>query len=191
MKTKTQIMKYLNLLIISSFFLTSCEWGEKKVVYGKPDTSDFYAIPTVKIGGDVDAKIPYLHSPITDNQLPDEYQNKTQVFAEGTISQSWNKAGFKNANHFKRFLQKFQIMVRDRKKEEIVRLIKFPLPNLKDKKEFMNNYDLIFNHTYERAIIDQNPKEIFRDKNGAMVGADGQVWFKPKGDSYVIVNINF
>lgn len=142
-------------------------------------------------GDDYEGSIPYLDSKVIDNQLPDEYQSKPQPTRDGIVIMSWDEAGFKNARHFITFIKEFQFLVKDRNKEKIADYIKFPLRNIKTRKEFIENFDAIFHQSFTEEVLYQNPNEIYRDKNGAMIGKDGQLWFKPFGKTYKIVSINY
>jgi len=178
------------IILYAACILVACNTRTERFDYTNPDSSDHnYRASTKK--PDYSWAPPTPKPPIIDNELPNEYQHKKQLFLDSTVSPAWDEAGFKNANKFINFFKQFQLLVRDDRKEDIARLIKFPLRNLKNKKEFLEHYDEIFNPEFKREIKEQAPLEIYRDKNGAMIGNDGQLWFKPKGDGFVIVVMNF
>ncbi len=59
------------------------------------------------------------------------------------------------------------------------------------KKEFLANYFKIFTPEYKRELLEQNPFELFRNKNGCMAGNDGQLWFRPNGKIFIIFELNY
>ncbi|MFN4082903.1 MAG: hypothetical protein ACK4K9_04670 [Bacteroidia bacterium] len=178
------------ILIILTTTFQSCEEDKVKVIFTGEDTTQTVMSESYS-GDNYGGSIPYLDSKVIDYSLPDEYQKKPQVTREGIVIMSWDDAGFKDAKRFIKFVEQFQFLVKDRNKEKIATYIDFPLKNIKTRKEFIDNFDAIFHESFTNEVLYQNPQEIYRDKNGAMIGKDGQIWFKPKGGSYRIVSINF
>lgn len=188
-------MKRISLVIILAALFavsginTSCNDHNEKFLY--QDTSK-YIIEIAKTKPyDYDAKIPGLDAKVYDTELPNMYQHKSQLFRDSTMCMSWDEAGFTNANRFINFFKNFQFLVKQNNKKEIAKLMQFPTRNFRTKEEFIENYDNVFFGTYRQEIVDQNPDEIFRNKFGAMIGNDGQLWFKPQGRSYLIVAMHF
>jgi hypothetical protein len=132
-------------------------------------------------GPTYDPKTPRLNSVVEDNQLPNEYQEKSQKLSDGTICMSWSKAGFPNGNEVIRFYQNLQLNVRYNEKEQIAKYIKFPMRDSTTKKEFLERYNDIFNPEFKRELLEQNPFQLYRDSSGCMAGNDGQLWFRNKG----------
>ncbi len=133
--------------------------------------------------------IPGMDAKITDYTWPDPYQHIPQMLRDSTWATSWDQAGFPNAKNFIEFIKDFQFDLREKKKEKIADMIIFPLSNYKTKKEFIVLFDSIFGPDFTYEVFYQNPKEIFRNQNGAMLGNDGQIWFKQVGGSYKIISI--
>lgn len=136
-------------------------------------------------------KTELLNAQVDMKELPNEFQRKKQVFSDSTLSISWSDAGFSNGNNMIRFYQQFYFLVKERNKEAISKLIKFPLSNIATKKEFIENFDAIFDETFCEELVNQNPNELFRNKEGCMAGKDGQIWFKPNGATFKITAINY
>jgi len=184
-------MKYLFIILIL-IVLISCNNDKVSVKFNNSDTAEM--ITDVMPEFDSTTITPatnYLDYKVEDYTLPDEYQHKAQLCADSTLIMSWDEAGFKNAIKFIGFIEQFQLLVKDRDKQKIAACIKFPLRQIQTQKEFLDNFDAIFNDAFSFEVIDQNTKEIFRDKRGAMIGKDGQLWFKPMNGTYKIVSINF
>ncbi len=186
MKTSNNLILSIAIIIIT---LTSCD-DNKVILYNNADTTD-YTINTGRKPSDYNAKIPGLNAQVIDYTLPNEYQHKSQLFPDTTLVMSWDAAGFKNANAFLKYFKQIQLLVRADKKDELAKHINFPLKNLASKKEFLDNYDKIFDEAFKYEVLNQDPNFMFRNSLGALAGHDGQMWFKPKGSSYTIVNISF
>jgi hypothetical protein len=134
--------------------------------------------------------IPGLNAEVIDYTLANPYQSKRQLFRDSTICMSWDQAGFPNAKRFITFFEHFQWDVMDRNKERIAGLISFPIPGYPSRADFIRDFDLIFGPEFVEQILHQNPMEIYRNKAGAMIGNDGQLWFQIRGGQYKIVRIN-
>jgi hypothetical protein len=186
-------MKKKGKFILSMLTLGSSLYGcddNKVILYHDNDTTNY----TINIGNrpnDYNAKIPGLNAQVVDYTLPNEYQHKSQSFPDATLVMSWDAAGFKNANAFLKYFKQIQLLIRDGNKEEIVEHISFPLKNLASKKEFLENYDKIFDEAFRYEVLNQDPSFMFRNNFGALAGHDGQIWFKPKGGSFKIIAMNF
>jgi hypothetical protein len=137
-----------------------------------------------------DGTIPGMDAKVIDYTLPNEYQHKKQLFRDSTIATSWDDAGFPNAKAFIIFFKTFQWDVQDRNKEKIANMIDFPLRDYPNKKAFIHNFDSIFEADFVGEILNQDPTEIYRDSKGAMLGDDGQIWFKMKKGKYRIIEVN-
>lgn len=183
-------MRILLITILFTGLFAACQDNQVHVTFPEADTTPVEK-PVVSSSDNYEGKIPGLDAEVIDYTLPNEYQNKPQVLAEGLTVMSWNNAGFKNANDFIKFIEKFQFAVIDRNKEKIASYFRFPTYNIKTKTEFLKNFDLIFTPEFTKEVIHQDPNNLYRDKRGAMLGKDGQLWFKPFGNTYKIVNINF
>ena len=82
----------------------------------------------------------------------------------------------------------FRNMVKLNDKDQIANYIKFPLGIIKDEADFIKNYDKVFTKSVRNAIQGQKIRELFRDKQGVMIG-DDQLWFKQINGEYKIVKI--
>jgi len=183
-------MKKLIPFLILTFAILghSCKQNEQPA-YGKRDTVEWK--PNIKVLT-FDPKIPHLDYTAENNELPNAYQNKQQLFIDSTICVSWSNAGFKNGNNAIKFYQNLQLNIKYDEKEQIARQIKFPLRDFTTKKEFLASYYKIFTPEYKRELLEQNPLELFRNKDGCMAGNDGQLWFKPNGKgSFIIFELNY
>lgn len=134
--------------------------------------------------------IPGLNAEVIDYTLANPYQSKRQLFRDSTICMSWDQSGFPNAKRFIKFFEHFQWDVMDRNKERIAEVIAFPIPGYPTRADFIRDFDLIFGPEFVEQILHQNPMEIYRNKAGAMIGNDGQLWFQIRAGQYKIVRVN-
>jgi hypothetical protein len=147
-------------------------------------------VPPSKSMDNYEGTIPGLDAKVIDYTMPNPYQHVKQLFRDSTVAPSWDDAGFPNAKAFIIFFKNFQWEVADRNKEKIASYIDFPIRISKDKKSFLKDFDSIFSPEFVLEISDQDPSEIYRDQKGAMIGHDGQIWFKMKKGKYRIIEIN-
>lgn len=181
-------MKFLFPILLLFVITANYSCSDEGITYAGLDTVQW--TPTIKVLK-YDPKIPALDYHPESTELPNEYQNKSQLFIDSTVSISWSAAGFKNGNSAIRFYQNLQLHIKFNEKEAIANLIKFPLRDKITKNDFLKNYDSIFHKEYKRELLEQSPFELFRNKNGCMAGNDGQLWFKPEGNSYRIFELNY
>jgi hypothetical protein len=177
-------------LIIGLFVVLaiSCDDPVPHVLFDEGDT-----LPIVSSKPKADnygGTIPGLDAKVIDYTLPNPYQHTTQLFRDSTVASSWDDAGFPNAKDFIIFFKTFQWDVMDRNKEKISGMIDFPLRDYPNKTAFLKNFDSIFAPDFVEEVLDQDPMEMYRDAKGAMVGEDGQIWFKMKKGRYRIIEIN-
>lgn len=178
---------FILLLVIGAIFLNpSCK--NDVGLLGVVDTVQWK--PSIKTMH-YDPKTPNLNYIPEDLELPNEYQHKTQIFIDSTVCMSWSNAGFVSGNKAIRFYKSLQLNIKYDEKEAIAKLIQFPLRDSTTKKEFLANYFKIFTPEYKRELLEQKPFELYRNKNGCMAGNDGQLWFKPKGKSFIIFELNY
>ena len=176
-------------LSIALIAFASCD---EPVPYMKIDHAGSATVAATKdyVSDNYDGEVPVLDAKVIDYTLPNPYQHKSQLLVDSTVATSWDKAGFPDAKRFINFFKDFQFEVRDRKQQSIADLIKFPLTNYKTRKAFLNNFDSIFMPDFVNEVLHQDPNEIYRDEKGAMIGNDGQIWFKVIDGRYRIVTIN-
>ncbi|MES2654708.1 MAG: hypothetical protein V4620_03915 [Bacteroidota bacterium] len=177
----------LILILVGALFSNSCS-NNGPTVSGLIDTSKW--VLNAK-GPTYDPKTPRLNAQVESNEQPNEYQEKKQTLSDGTVCMSWSNAGFKSGNEAIRFYQNLQLNIRYNEKDLIAKLIKFPLRDSTTKQEFLDRYNDIFDPEFRRELLEQNPFQLYRDSNGCMAGNDGQLWFKPKGQSFEIFELNW
>ena len=116
----------------------------------------------------------------------------TNCFIYDDNYSSWNSAGFTDPIGFIKFIQQMQVWIAENNKEAIASSINYPLdnPKIKNKTEFLKNYDIYINNNVKKALREQDLQNIFRNYQGAMIG-NGQVWFRETKLGYKIVAINY
>jgi hypothetical protein len=176
------------LLAMGIIALFSCNEDVPHIVI--PPTEDTVEVVKARVINDYDGEIPGLDAKVIDYTLPNPYQHKPQMLFDSSMATSWDEAGFPDAKKFIIYFKNFQLEVLDRNKNAIANKIDFPLRNFKTKQDFLKSFDSIFMPDFVEAVLDQDPMQIYRDKNGAMIGSDGQIWFKMKKTGYRIVAIN-
>jgi hypothetical protein len=169
-------------------FVIACEEPIPHVLIDDLDSTVVES--TTKSVDNYEGTIPGLDAKVIDYTLPNPYQHKKQLLRDSTIALSWDDAGFPNAKDFIIFFKNFQWEVGDRDKEKIASYIDFPIRTVKNKSEFLKDFDAIFSPEFVLEIADQDPSEIYRDEKGAMIGNDGQIWFKMIKGRYRIIDLN-
>lgn len=175
------------IALAGSIFICACEDRVPHILYDEPDS---VIVTSTKKGDNYGGSIPGLDAEVADYTLENEFQHKRQLLRDSTWATSWDEAGFPSAKKFIIFFKTFQWDVMDRNKLKIAGMIKFPLRDYPRKGDFMKRFDSIFGRDFVQEVLDQDPKEIYRNKNGAMIGDDGQIWFKQINGRYKIVEIN-
>lgn len=126
------------------------------------------------------------------SEIDDEAQIKAQdtLFEDGSRPSTWSNAGFDDPEDFKRFLVVFKEWVRSDKVDSIAGRIEFPIKGYKTAEQFKKDYEKIFDKQMKDVVEKQRLDRIFRNYQGAMIGA-GAIWFSvidKKG--YRIIAIN-
>ncbi len=178
----------LPALFLSLLITTSCEDNTPHVIYNEEDTT--VVANENSTADNYIGTIPGMDAEVIDYTTPNPYQHKSQLFRDSTQSMSWDEAGFPDGKSFILFFKQFQFEVIDRKKDVIADYIQFPVRGFKNRNAFINSFDSVFGKEFVEEIIHQDPMEIYRNKNGAMIGEDGQLWFKMIGGTYKIFEIN-
>ena len=112
------------------------------------------------------------------------------LFIDGSKPTSWEIAGINDAKRFKVFLKQLQMLVLKDDKDQLAKIIRYPLGRLiKNEKIFIHNYDQIFTKEVKLSIVKLNFSQIFRNKNGVSTEG-GLVWFSQVGNEYKIIAIN-
>jgi hypothetical protein len=106
--------------------------------------------------------------------------------------------GAKTAASARAFLAQLQAAVQSNNKEQITEMISYPLlvlnsgkrTHIRQKREFLTNFGLIFTDPVRNAILHQTAECLFGNSTGAMVG-NGEVWFHEQApDQWKIITIN-
>ncbi|MCG9881158.1 MAG: hypothetical protein MH472_11220 [Bacteroidia bacterium] len=181
--------QFIGFVLTSIVLFSACDEPIPHVLIDDTD-STLAVLPPTKSVDDYDGTIPGLDAKVIDYTLPNPYQHVPQLFRDSTVAPSWDDAGFPNAKAFIIFFKNFQWEVGDRNKNKIASYIDFPIRIAKDKNAFLKDFDSIFSPEFVQEVSDQNPMEIYRDKKGAMIGNDGQIWFKMIKGRYRIIEIN-
>ena len=78
------------------------------------------------------------------------------------------------------FLASLQQAVGDDDQEAVSEMIQYPLRTthmtIKTPKQFLRNYDAIFNDAVKAAVADQTADSLFYRDQGVMIG-NGEIWF--------------
>ena len=180
--------KFIVGLATLVIWLTACEEPMPHVLIDDLDSATVEV--SNKTTDNYEGTIPGLDAKVIDYTLPNPYQHKKQLLRDSTIASSWDDAGFPNAKDFIIFFKNFQWEVGDRDQEKIASYIDFPIRISKNKSDFLKDFDAIFSAEFALEIADQDPSEIYRDEKGAMIGEDGQIWFKMIKGRYRIIEIN-
>ena len=61
---------------------------------------------------------------------------------------------------------------------------------MKEKKDFLANYDLYFNNKVKTGLKEQKLRQIYRNDEGAMIGK-GNLWFSQTKNGFRIIAINY
>jgi hypothetical protein len=111
---------------------------------------------------------------------------------------SYSIAGVDDPSKVEEFLKVLQGLVSRDKKEDVMKLIHFPITVkisgkkqvLKSKEALLKNYAQAFNSNVKDAILKQKTSDLFVNWQGIMIG-NGQIWFRPMPDGQLkIVAIN-
>ena len=119
-----------------------------------------------------------------------EEMKDDSVFIDGSIPTSWEVAGITDVKNFKLFLKRVQLLVLNDEKEQLAKLIKYPLGrSIKSEQDFIKNYNRIFTKDAKLSIAKINFSQIFRNSKGAM-SEEGRVWFREEANEFKIIAVN-
>lgn len=108
---------------------------------------------------------------------------------------------FNGINYFKavKFVKKLQAAIKMDDKNAVANMVSYPMKInklnnkkvlvhffIRGKQEFLQQYENILTPKNKKYILDNDPKDIFCNYQGAMVGA-GTVWFED--DSINVINV--
>ena len=164
-------MKNNIFLFIIFVLIISCNQNEKTSTEKKDSGS---AIDSNLIG-----------LPITNPDLEDD-----SIFDDGSKPTAWEVAGITRVYALKIFIKDLQYMVANDNKEEISKLIRYPLNStIKTKSDFLADYNKIITPKIKAALAKANLKQLFRNYKGVMIG-NGEVWIAQEGKDFKIIAIN-
>ncbi len=181
--------KFFTSLFVSSVIIVSvigCNNASDKTAEQKMDTPvDIIDTSSVVIKSvPVDPKDPYS---LNTDELQDD-----SIFSDGSKTASWKVAGIDSPIAFKHFIKRLQHWVINNQKDSVASVIGYPMhnPPVKNKKDFLINYDLYFNNKVKSALKEQKLRQIFRNNSGAMIGK-GNLWFSQTPNGFRIIGINY
>lgn len=123
--------------------------------------------------------------PVTNPDLEDD-----SIFDDGSKPTAWDVAGITRVFALKIFIKDLQYMVANDNREEISKLIRYPLNStIKTKPDFLANYNKIITPKIKDALAKANLKQLFRNYKGVMIGS-GEVWIAQEGKDFKIIAIN-
>jgi hypothetical protein len=136
---------------------------------------------------------------------------QTQAFADSMVISPPSRgssgcnlatAGFKTKNQFLAYFQQLQVAVKANDKNKLSGLVIYPLSlnfgtkqygqtkrKVKDKKDFMSQFQSFYSKRVQRAILGQKVNTLFCNAGGVMLGR-GEVWVAPRGNAVGIITIN-
>jgi hypothetical protein len=177
-------MKKLLVQILFTFSLIACNESRDKTdptplaVIAETQPSEKDSAPPVKTDTGIGTGL-------TLEEMADD-----TVFADGSIPTSWENAGITDVKAFKLFLKKLQLLVLHDGKEQLAKLVRYPLnKTVRNEEDFVKNYDRIFSKAARLSIANLNFSQIFRNSKGVM-SEDGRVWFSQEGKDFKIIAVN-
>ncbi|HKZ66337.1 MAG TPA: hypothetical protein VJ111_08290 [Chitinophagaceae bacterium] len=164
-------MKNSFFLYIIFILIISCNQNEKTSA-GKKDSSSVIDSNTLGI-------------PVTNLDLTDD-----SVFADGSKPGAWDVAGITRVHALKIFIKDLQYIVANDNREEISKLIRYPLNStIKTQSDFLANYNKIITPKIKDALAKANLRQLFRNYKGVMIG-NGEIWIAQEGKDFKIIAIN-
>lgn len=126
-----------------------------------------------------------LGLPVTNIDLTDD-----SVFADGSKPTAWDVAGITRVQALKIFIKDLQYLVANDNREEISKLIRYPLnTTIKTGADFLANYNKIITPKVKDALAKANLRQLFRNYKGVMIG-NGEIWIAQEGKDFKIIAIN-
>lgn len=126
-----------------------------------------------------------LGIPVINPDLEDD-----SVFDDGSKPGSWDVAGITKVYALKIFIKDLQYMAANDNKEEISKLIRYPLNStIKTKSDFLASYNKIITPEIKDDLAKANLKQLFRNYKGVMIG-DGAIWIAQEEKDFRIIAIN-
>ena len=99
-------------------------------------------------------------------------------------------AGITRVHALKIFIKDLQYIVANNNREEISKLIRYPLNStIKTQSDFLANYNKIITPKIKDALAKANLRQLFRNYKGVMIG-NGEIWIAQEGKDFKIIAIN-
>jgi hypothetical protein len=135
-------------------------------------------------------------SPASPSPTPAKSTDSSEAGTKEGSAQNKNKyevAGIDDADALEKFVAQLQGYLSKDDKEKIASLISYPIKvrldgktanTIKNKQEFINNYDKVFYPEYKAAMISGPNKDLFVRDQGVMLepkteGVGGNLWIGP------------
>lgn len=171
-------MKQTIWIFILSFSLLACGSNEKQADTPAADS----AVITVPA--------PMVADTLTNIMTVSETEMKDDsVFADGSIPTSWANAGITDVRGLKYFLKQAQQWVMNNDKAKLAASVQYPLKNIRNEQELVENYDKVFTKDVKLAFAKVNFNQVFRNQKGVMLDG-GKVWITQSGKDFKIFAIN-
>ena len=114
--------------------------------------------------------------------LPGHAQDQAKTGCNGSTVEDYSPGVVPKAQQF---LSTLKTLVKADNREEIGRLVRYPLAvnsakvhrRIRSRAEFVKSYDTLFTAAIKRAIERQAPECLFANWQGVMIGS-GEVWFE-------------
>ncbi len=109
-----------------------------------------------------------------DTMLTASERNDRLLFEDNSSPSDWKTAGIGDPIKFKNFFKYFRFLVSKDKVSELANLIEYPAygstAGTLSKNDFLKNYNNIFDAELREQINSQKLDQIFRNKNGVLIG---------------------
>ena len=122
--------------------------------------------------------------------LTQEEMMDDSVFIDGSKPTSWEVAGITDVKGCKLFLKQVQYLVLKNDKEQLAKLVRYPLGrHIKTEEDFIKNYDALFTKDVKLSVANINFSQVFRNNKWVM-SEGGKIWFAQEGEEFKIVAVN-
>jgi len=120
---------------------------------------------------------------------------RAEIAEKGNCSVSWEL--FRSPAEFDLFYSTLKTSAQSKNKISLAELSNFPLNTMighkmvqiKTKQEFLQKFDKFYSPSITEAILKQDPKTVFCNSQGMMIG-NGHVWVSRRGNKTGIITIN-
>lgn len=136
-------------------------------------------------------------SPLNGSDKQPFYLRETGGVGAGPGENRYAVAGVQDAATLEVQVRKFKDAVLTKNKAVVASFIKYPIwvtfndqaKEMRNKAEFLKNYDRIFTPRYVAAIGKAVPHNMFVKVEGVMLGSNGEVWFSANGKVQTLNNM--